>query len=158
MKHQKLRSGFSLLLAIGVMVIMAGISVLILSLSGKATRSTTVQFQREQAVLLAKSYTEYAVMAVTANERNATCLEDINGEIGDADAGQGYKIKVNLAYLGNGNGLGDVGGCSSTRILSNSVSTFESPLTVLIDVYVKYKDPDNPALWVTYHRRTLQKI
>jgi type II secretory pathway pseudopilin PulG len=79
MKNVKMRRAFSMITAIFVIVLMATVAVLILNLSGKMVKETTAQFQREQAMLLAKSYTEYAVMAVTANDRNGTgnCLTDI---------------------------------------------------------------------------------
>jgi len=128
-------------------------------LSGKMIKETTNQYQSEQAQLYAKSYTEYAIMALTANERNVTsnCLEDIKGTIGDPSNGNGYSVRVYISFLGNGIGKGDVSNCS--RVLSNSIKTVKSPLSVIIDVYVDYKDPDNTSgAWFTYHRRTLQKI
>ncbi len=49
---------------------MALVAGFIMKLAGKMVKGTSSQFLREQSVLLAKSYTEYAVMAVTANEHN----------------------------------------------------------------------------------------
>ena len=98
-------------------------------------------------------------MALTANDRTQTCLEDIDGTIGDPNNGNGYRVRVRISFIGNGKGEGDISKCSSTRQLSNSVTTKRSPLSAIIDVYVEYKDPDNTSgAWFTYHRRTLQKI
>jgi type II secretory pathway pseudopilin PulG len=159
MKRVKMRRAFSMITAIFVIVLMATVSMLILNLSGKMVKETTAQFQREQAVLLAKSYTEYAVMAVTANDRNGTgnCLTDIDGTYGsDPTNGQGYRIRVRLAYIGHAD---QVGSCATTRIFASDVSTQKTPLNIVVDVYVEYKDPDNPSgPWISYHRRTLQKI
>lgn len=160
MKFQTSRRAFSMLTAIIVIVLMATVAALIVTLSGKMVKETTAQFQREQAALLAKSYTEYAIMAVTANDRNATnCLSDINATIGSPELGNGYRIQTGIAYIGH---AGEVNSCASTRIFSNAVTTAKSPLNIIVDVYVEYKEPDHPdkdnAPWIAYHKRTLQKI
>lgn len=156
------RKGFSLLTAIVVIVLMASVAIFVMNLSGKMVKSTTGQFQREQAILLAKSYTEYAVMAISANDRNATginCLTDIdsNNVIRSESVG-GFQVRVRIAYIGDAG----VSTCPAARVFSSSVTTTQTPLTAVIDVYVEYKpldhhDPSN-APWITYHKRTLQKI
>ncbi len=153
------RKAFSLLTAIIVIVLMATVAILIMNVSGKIVKETTSQFQREQSMLLAKSYTEYAIMAVTANDRNTTghCLRDIDGSFGtDPNNGKGYRIRIRIAYIGS---VAEVGSCASTRIFSSGVTTANTPLNIMVDAYVEYKDPDNTSgPWVTYHKRTLQKI
>ena len=157
--HQ--RKAFSLLTAIIVIVLMASVSAFVMSLSASMTRATTSQFQREQAMLYAKSYTEYAIMAVMANDRSAAgqCLSDIDGTIGDPTNGMGYEVNVRIAYISNST---EVSNCAGTRQLDTTVVTNTSPLTIMIDTYVKYKEPDHPdptnAKYITYHKRTLQKI
>lgn len=156
------RKAFSMLTAIFVIVLMATVAMLVTSMTGKIVKETTAQYQKEQAVLLSKSYTEYAIMAVMSNDRTVDCIENINGEIGDdVNNGQGYLINTRIAYIADSNTT--VGTCAATRILDDSgITTAESALSVIIDVYVRYKDPDHPSIgsapWVTYHRRTLQKI
>jgi len=157
------RKAFSMLTAIFVIVLMSTVAMLVMSLTGKIVKETTAQYQKEQAVLLSKSYTEYAIMAVMSNDRNATdCIENIDGRIGNSvNNGQGYLINTRIAYIADSNAR--VGTCAATRILDDSgITTAESALSVIIDVYVRYRDPDHPTVntapWVTYHRRTLQKI
>jgi len=76
-------------------------------------------------------------------------------------------VRVQIAYIGNGDGT--VSACPTTTILSNANTTSSSsPLNVIIDVYVQYKDFDHHAItaaglttnvpFITYHKRTLQKI
>ena len=163
MKLQRSRKAFSMLTALVVMILMATISVLVFNLSGKMVKGTTTQFLREQAILLAKSYTEYAVMAITANDRNTTgnCITGITGNniIRQIDQ-SGYRVRVNISYIGNHT---EVDHCTN-NILYDNVLTPETPLSAIIDVYVEYKDIDsheedvNDRPWITYHRRTLQKI
>ncbi len=146
--------------AIFVIVIMASIGALVMSVSGKIVKTTTAQYQHEQAVLYAKSYTEFAVMAVTAHDRSADCVETITGNIGTPSNGNGYRIRTHIAYIGPAS---EIGNCSGTRQLSTAVNSIATPLTIIIDAYVDYQDPDNTgtganAPWLTVHRRTVQKI
>ncbi len=164
--------------AIFVIVIMAAVSALVLSLSGRMTKATAIQYRQEQAALLARSYTELAVMAVMNYDRDTAgnCIEDIDGVVngtvpgvastGSSAAGSGYNVQTRIYYIG------DALPCSGTRKLNtaaistdyNDTGTPHSSTTaaIIVDVYVRYKDPDvdNPATapWITYHRRTLQKI
>lgn len=137
-------------MAIIVIVIMASIAILITSMTGKLVKETTVQYQREQAALLANSYTEFAVMAVTANDRTVNCLSTING------TWNGYSARIHIAYIGN---TATIGTCAGTRKLSEAVVTPNTPLTIIIDAYIDYRDLDNSTSpKMVYHRRTVQKI
>ena len=156
-KLNKQREAFSMIVAIALIIIMATLTVLITNVSGKLGKETTAIFQKEQAKLLAKSYTEYAIMAVSANDRvNNDCIDTINGTIGTPATGFGYTVETVISYIGNG----DVGTC--TKILSQTVQHEASQLSIVVDVYVKYKEilhkdhANSP--WYTYHKRSLQKI
>ena len=156
-----MRNAFSMLTAIIVIILMTAVSLFVLSTSAAMTRETTAQYQREQAMLYAKSYTEYAIMAVMTNDRSVAgqCLQDINGTIGAPNLGTGYRIDVAISYIGSN---AEIGNCPAARQLGTGVTTPKSPLTIVVDTYVKYKEPDHPnpagAPFITYHKRTLQKI
>ena len=156
-----MRKAFSMLTAIFIIVLMATVAAFILNLSGKMVQETTAQFQREQSMLLAKSYTEYAIMAVTANDHTgANCLNNITGGYGDDGSGNDlYTINVDISYIGN---TATLSASSCTNILSSTVLATKSPLNIIVDVYVSYKELDHPAGArapdITYHRRSLQKI
>ncbi len=173
-----MRKAFSMVTAIFVIVLMATVAMLVLSTSGKIVKETTLQFRKEQAMFLARSYTELAVLAVTNYDRNTSsdCIENINGVVnaltpGSAPAtgvsstnGGGYDVSTRIYYLGNGLP------CTGTRVLNgtaiqrdyNNTSGPDAIAGIIVDVYVKYKDPDtlspSTSPWITYHRRTLQKI
>lgn len=154
----KQREAFSMIMALVVIVLMATVAALIFNMTGKIIKNTTTQYQKEQAVLLAKSYTELAIMSVMANDRNNTyssgnqCLENINGTVAP-----NYRVRTRISYIGN-----DLTGiCSNTRILNDTnITTPESELNIIVDVYVEYKEYDHPTnpQWIKYHRRSLQKI
>jgi len=152
------KKAFSMLTSIIVIVLMATVAIFVLNLSGKIVKSTVIQYQHEQAELYAKSYTEYAILAVTGNDRNVACVDDIDGTIGSPTTGNGYRIRTRIAYIVNGTQI-DTSKCSGTRVLSTSVTTSSTPLSIIVDAYVDYKDPDNTdGPWLTVHRRTIQKI
>lgn len=162
---QRQRQAFSLLTAIFLIVIMTAIASFVMSLSGKTIKETTALYQKEQAVLLAKSYTEFAIMAVMSNDRNATgndCIEDITGVIGPDGSslnGEGYMVETRIAFIGPATNIAT---CSGTRRLGNPVTPTSDELNIIVDVYVRYKDINSPnpstSPWTSYHRRTLQKI
>jgi len=152
MHFKKERKAFSMITAIFIIVLMSSVAAFIANISGKMVKETTAQYHREQSVLLAKSYTEYAIMAVTANEHNlSTCLNDISGNYGI------YNITVNISYIAQAGLLH-----TNCRRLDETVLAPKSPLNIIVDVFVKYKDSDHPlgALGpnISYHRRSLQKI
>ena len=154
-----MREAFSMITAIFVILIMASVAAFVLNLSGKIVKSTTTQYQHEQAELYAKSYTEYAILAVTGHNRSSGCLEDINGSIGSPSTGNGYQIHTHIAYIVNGNELTTFTCNDPARILSTNVTEPSTPMSILIDAYVDFKDPDNPSgPWLTVHRRSIQKI
>ncbi len=175
-----MRKAFSMITAIFVMLIMATVAAFVLNLSGKMVQETSSLYREEQAALLARSYTELAVMAVMNHDRNAThtCIENIDGVInglvpgnpptGSITAGSGYNVMTRIYYIGNGLP------CSGSRILNDNGAYSHTPVTsnykdavpsstdalaaILVDVYIQYKNPDAPTHWITFRRRTLQKI
>ena len=181
-----MRNAFSMITAILVILLMATVAMLVMTISGKIVKDTSVQFRKEQAMFLARSYTELAVLAVTNYDRNTSsnCIEDINGVVNaltpgsspvsgvSSTNGGGYDVETRIYYLGNNlpcsesRKLNDSTNSSrsSTLIATdyNNTSSSDSIAGIIVDVYVHYKDPDTSdpenSPWITYHRRTLQKI
>jgi len=181
-----MRKGFSLITAIFTIVIMTTISILVFDMAGKMVKGTTIQFKKEQAMLLAKSYTEYAIMAVINYDRAAStdCIETINAEINSLQAGVtpaatvtatnggGYAVETKLYYLGDGLPCSEPAKLNDSTDASRSATTIttnynrtgrpDAISAIIVDVYVKYKDPSaidpSTSSWITYYRRTLQKI
>ena len=159
------RKAFSMLTAIVVIVTMAVIAAYVTSTAGKSIKITTDQYRTEQAMFLAKSYTEYAIMAVSADAREGaagsdTCLRDINSDVlkgigTAANPNSGYQVRVRLFYIGSG---AIVDSCAGTRVLSNAVAENTTPLNIIVDVHVRYRDLNDMNKVLTYHKRSLQKI
>ncbi|MCK4440699.1 MAG: type II secretion system protein [Sulfurovaceae bacterium] len=166
-KHKK---AFSMVTAIFVMFIMASLTALIMNLTGKTVKETTLQYQKEQAMLLARSYTELAILYTLYYDRNSNnnCLERITDHFGEANP-NGYDIDIRIKYIGNDTNLAN---CRNniekdgTFDLTNKNATwsinsggFYNTISLIIDTYIKYKDFDDPSNRdITFHRRTLQKL
>ncbi len=157
-KHKK---AFSIITAVFVIFIMSSLTALIMGVSEKTVKSTTQQYQKEQASLLARSYTELAMLYVINYDRNKTgnsCIETINGSFGDPN--NLYTIKTELKYIANSKLFPN--GCSRNITPTWNVPNptgFDSAISLIIDVYVKYKDFDDPSdRNITFHRRTVQKL
>ena len=160
--------------AIFVIVIMATVSSLIMNITGKTIKATTQQYQKEQAQLLARSYTELAILYVIHYDRgtNGNCLQTITDHFGVA-GDNGYDVEMHIKYLGNDTLLAN---CQNniefdgTFNLANTTSTWvdnaavnggiNDTISLIIDTYITYKDFDDPNnnRKITFHRRTLQKL
>lgn len=145
-----------MIMAIFFMVIMATLLLFMLGSSAETAERTTKTYVNEQAQLLAKSATEYAVLRVSGVDRgaaNANCLKSFTAQYPDA-ADPMYDITVTISYFGFGDACAPLFPAGSV----GTIQTAESLGTMLIDVYVQ----DNPNLGldepVRYHRRTLQKL
>ncbi len=162
------REGFSLITAIFVIILMATVTSLILNTTGKVIKETTMQYRNEQARLLAKSYTELALLSVMGHDRATlgNCVTRVQGTINTLQIGQanpaggnvdngGYTVTTDIQYIANG--FPASGTC--TILNAQDLTSLQGP-NMIIDVYVRYQDPDQPtaAHQITYHRRTLQKL
>ncbi|CAA6817725.1 MAG: Unknown protein [uncultured Sulfurovum sp.] len=178
-KRFKVKKAFSMITAIFVIVIMATVTALIMNVTGKTIKETTQQYQKEQAALLARSYTEQALLYALHYDRatNGNCINKINATFGDGVSSQIFNITTNIQYASNETQLSP--GCNRLINLRNPVDPtdiragwedngtagFNSTISLIIDVYVSYKDFDDPSgeagvedRNVTFHRRTLQKL
>jgi type II secretory pathway pseudopilin PulG len=153
----KSKKAFSMITAIFVIVIMASVSSLIMNVTSKTIKATTQQYQKEQAQLLARSYTELAILKVLFSDRNLTTFLDNFGAETDF---HGYDVVVNIKYIGNDTLIPSSCGASHiTPTWTNNSSGFNKTVSLVIDTYITYKDFDDPSNRdITYHRRTLQKL
>jgi hypothetical protein len=144
--------------AIFVILIIATMGSFIMNLSGKIVQETTSQYRKEQAILYAKSYTEFAIMTATSEPCVNKITASVDASQSDVKKGEGYFVDIRISYLGEN--------------ADCTVSTISDPTAVsniiLIDTYVRYRDPNsigakNALAWsedpgITYYRRTLQKL
>lgn len=153
------KKAFSMVTAIFVIVIMATVTSLIMNVSGKTLKETTQQYQKEQAALLARSYTEQALLYAIHYNRAVDCINEITATFGPV-ANQ-YQIQTIIQYASNATQTPVA--CNTLAGLpwpDNGDSGFNSTVSLIVDVYVRYRDFDDPtaARLITFHRRTLQKL
>ena len=171
----KYKKAFSMVTAIFTIVIMASVTSLIMSITGKTIHETSAQYQKEQAAILARSYTELAILYAMHRDRTNGCINTINAEFGETITGgydPKYDITVNIQYAGNqtnvppANCSDIIGGADGNWITAGNLS-FDATVSLLVDVYVSYRDMNHPAnmnsdttddILKTFHRRTLQRI
>lgn len=159
-KNIKSKKAFSMVTAIFVIIIMASVTSLIMNVTGKTIKETTQQYQKEQAALLARSYTEQALLYTLHYDRatNGDCVNEIHATFGPA--ANLYTIQTNIQYASNDAQI-DLNNCNNLdRWVDDGTAGFNSTVSLIIDVYVSYKDFDdsNSDRNISFHRRTLQKL
>jgi len=135
------RKGFSLLLAIIVMITIATLMALMISLSSTTAKQTSDIYVSEQTKLLARSSTELALLAISGHNNAINCIDNINFTYET-----NYDVNMTIWYIGKD--------MPCANMLDNNISTPESNGTVIIDTYVTFKGSSEP---IRYHRRTIQK-
>ena len=160
-----MRNAFSLITAIIVIITMSVVTALIFNLTGRIAKETSAQYRKEQAILYARSYTEYAIMSATAYECPKLIKADIVSPGASINAGEGYRIRTYVYYIGNDLDLNVTTATQCETIGSTSIVYPGSKASIIVvDVEVVYKDPDQVALsgnntpWLKYHKRTLQRL
>ena len=154
-RYQGQRKGIALIAAIAFLLIMATIMALMVSMTAETTKRTSNVYFQEQAHLLAKSATEFALLAISGHDRvaNGNCVEQINSTFPDA-ANPIYTVDTTIRYIG----LDCNGAAGGNMDYIDAITTPESNGTVLIDVYVTTTAATNGLSEpVRFHRRTLQK-
>ena len=129
------------------MLLIGILMALSFSLSSQTTKQTGQLYLQEQGQLLAKSATEFALLAISGHNNNLNCINRI--DLRYPQNAPIYDINMTLYYIGNGLPAG----CNT---LTNSIATAESNGTVMIDTFVSYIDPETNET-IRFHRRTLQK-
>jgi len=157
LKHSH-RSGIAMIMAIGVIVVISTIMALALSLTTQTTKRTIDLYVYEQAVLLSKSATEYALLRISkdnniTNPCNITQLNfspDIEND--GIDARDYYDVNITLQYI-----YSAPSPCTNTQTYT-TVTTPEQNGSVLMDITVSVDDPTITSEPIRYFRRTIQKL
>jgi type II secretory pathway component PulK len=148
-----MRRGFGLITAIIILVTVATLMTLMMGLSSSSVKSTTDLYLKEQAEILARSGTEFALLAISGHDNRFSCVENINIGYPSAVAAEiTHDINITLQYIGNGQN------CTANRELADNITTDESNLTVIIDTVVSVNQVNTGITEpIRFHRRTIQK-
>jgi len=157
-RRVKSKKAFSMVTAIFVLIIMATVSSLIMNVTSKTVKATTLQYQKEQAQLLARSYTELAMLNLIYTDRSINCLTSWQEHFGAA-GNDGYDITINVHYIGSNTLVPPKCGTARITTWNNNNLGFPQTVSVIIDTYITYRDFDDPEHRdVTFHKRTVQKL
>jgi len=145
--HYTQRGGFAMIMAITVIVIVATIMALALSLTTQTVKKTTDLYLYEQAVLLSKSATEYALLRIA---QDGPCTH--RNDLSFSDPSALYDISITLQYIYT---VPIPVACDPLTDIYTTVATPAQDGSVLMDVTVSTNVGTEP---IRYFRRTLQKL
>lgn len=95
-----MKKGFSLILAIIFILLVASIGTLSMAISSSSAKTSVNLFIHEQAKLLADSASEYALMKVQQNDFETTCVDEIEINYPSADKPT-FKAYISITYIGD---------------------------------------------------------
>jgi len=147
------RKGFSLVFAIIILVVVSTLAALMLSLSSSSAKQTSDIYLKEQAELLMQSATEYSILAILGHDNQNSCIENINITYPNS-TNPIFDINVSLWYIIDST---MPAGFDCNHVISNSLSTHNSNMTVMIDTTVTTTSNTGLSEPIKLHRRTVQK-
>ncbi|MCI6343749.1 MAG: hypothetical protein MR769_03585 [Campylobacter sp.] len=95
-----MKKGFSLILAIIFILLVASIGALSMSISSSSAKTSVNLFIHEQAKLLADGAAEYAIMKVQQNDFAATCVDEIEINYPN-NTNPTFKANISITYIGD---------------------------------------------------------
>lgn len=95
-----MKKGFSLILAIFFILLVASIGTLSMSISSSSAKTSINLFIHEQAKLLADGAAEYAIMKVQQNNFAATCVDEIEINYPNG-TNPTFKANISITYIGD---------------------------------------------------------
>ena len=104
-----MKKGFSLILAIIFILLVASIGALSMSISSSSAKTSVNLFIHEQAKLLADGAAEYAIMKVQQNNFAATCVDEIEINYPN-DTSPTFKANISITYIGD---IGTIQHCTN---------------------------------------------
>ncbi|MCI6694388.1 MAG: hypothetical protein MSH30_00585 [Campylobacter sp.] len=104
-----MKKGFSLILAIIFILLVASIGALSMSISSSSAKTSVNLFIHEQAKLLADGAAEYAIMKVQQNDFAATCVDEIEINYPN-NTNPTFKANISITYIGD---IGTIQHCTN---------------------------------------------
>lgn len=95
-----MKKGFSLILAIIFILLVASIGALSMAISSSSAKTSINLFIHEQAKLLADGAAEYAIMKVQQNDFATTCVDEIEINYPN-EQNPTFKANISITYIGD---------------------------------------------------------
>ncbi len=157
---KKRKSGFAMIMAITVIVIITTIMALSLALTSQTTKRTTDVYLYEQASLYAKAAAEYALLQI-AKDGPCTHHNDLNykADLNGDGTPEYYDVNITANYVYT---TPLPAGCINDNSVNDNVFTIvttpEQNGSVLLDIAVSVNDTTISTEPLRYFRRTIQKL
>ncbi len=152
------RDAIAMIMAIAVILIISTIMALSLAMTTTTGKRTTDIYLYEQAVLLSKSATEYALLRIAQNQpcTYSTILSATEIDYDDLNFVQDgiYDINISISYIYDSNASCIANGGT----FYTQVDTEEQNGSAIIDVRVGVSDPSVSTEPITFFRRSIQKL
>ena len=119
-----MKKGFSLILAIIFILLVASIGALSMSISSSSAKTSVNLFIHEQAKLLADGAAEYAIMKVQQNFAT-TCVDEIEINYPNEDSPT-FRANISITYIG------DIGDGGTIQHCTNRIDSGKTGLQAII--------------------------
>lgn len=156
-----MKKGFSLLMAIVFMIILAILGTMAMNFSTATVKQTTDVYLREQAEILAVSAAEFAIMAMQVHDyAKGNCLESVTINYPD-NKDPLLVAKVDIYYIDSR--MKKVAKCKDARMIVNNPTPMTDPdtqtyePTALFDINVQTL-PGVTTEPIRFFRRTIQRL
>ena len=151
------RNAMAMIMAIAVIVIIATIMALSLTMTAQTTKRTNDLYLYEQAILMSKSATEYALLQIADNQPcSQTTINFTQDTI--------YNVSIDIQYIYYDNPAtvtneAKIPCTANGGTLYTTVNTPQQDGSVMLDITVTVPDNINVTSEpIRYFRRTLQKL
>lgn len=138
------KSGFAIIMAISVLVVIGTIMALSLSLTTQAAKRTTDLYLYERAQLLSYSAKEYALLRIAQSNPCTVDRLDFNESF--------YDINISMRYV-----YTLPSPCADANDLYFGTNRADSG-SVLLDITVTMDDPTVSSEPIRYFRRSIEKL
>ena len=120
-----MKKGFSLILAIIFILLVASIGALSMSISSSSAKTSVNLFIHEQAKLLADGAVEYAIMKVQQNNFADTCVDEIEINYPNG-TNPTFRANISITYIG------DIGDGGTIQHCTNRIDSGKTGLQAII--------------------------
>lgn len=144
-----MKKGFSLIAAIFFIILISTIALTSLSIATMSAREAPNILLNQQAELLARSATEYAIMNIQQNDYNKSCPDSVKEiNLNYPSKSPIFNVKVQIYYLNSALPC-------DKNVISHTALTDNDKFASIIDVHVASVGNIGSAP-IKFSRRTLQ--
>lgn len=155
------RNGFALLTAVFLMLLISILLLKMLSYSSETSQRTVNEYLSEQATLLTYSATEYAILAISGQDRTTGCIQTLSAVYPNNTTPM-FNIDISIQYVWSNALTPAVASCQgyidSTQAATSQLTTNESSGAAVIEVVVTSNASLGLDQPIRQYHKSLQKL